>query len=216
MLQVTEEQASLAEAPPLEANQAFKAAVFPKPSHCTVKSEATTAITGLVSSIIVKVAEVVEAFPQASVAVKVTVAEPVAPQVSETEVKLLLQVTEEQASLAEAPPLEANQAFKAAVFPKPSHCTVKSEASVAITGLVSSTMVKVAEVVEAFPQASVAVKVTVAEPVAPQVSETEVKLLLQVTEEQASLAEAPPLEANQAFKAAVFPKPSHCTVKSEA
>jgi hypothetical protein len=43
--------------------------------------------------------------------VKVTVAEPVAPQVSETEVKLLVQVTFEQTSEATAPPLEANQAL---------------------------------------------------------------------------------------------------------
>ena len=45
---------------------------------------------------IVKVAEVVEEFPQASVAVNITEAEPVAPQVSETEAKLLVQVTFEQ------------------------------------------------------------------------------------------------------------------------
>ena len=60
---------------------------------------------------IVKVAEVVEVFPQLSVAVKVTVAEPVAPQVSETDAKLLVQVTFEQTSEATAPPLEANQVF---------------------------------------------------------------------------------------------------------
>ena len=90
-----------------------------------------------------KVAEVVAVFPQASEAVKVTVAEPVAPQVSETKVKLLLQVTEEQASEAEAPPLEVNQAFKAAVFPKPSHCTSKLEARVVIFGLVVSLIVNI-------------------------------------------------------------------------
>ena len=60
-------------------------------------------------------------------------------------------------------------------------------------------MVKVAEVVEAFPQLSVAVKVTVAEPVAPQVSDTETKLLVQDTIQQISEATAPPLEANQAL-----------------
>ena len=60
---------------------------------------------------IVNVADVVEEFPQASVAVKVTVAEPVAPQVSETDAKLLVQVTLEQTSEATAPPFEANQAF---------------------------------------------------------------------------------------------------------
>ena len=164
----------------------------------------------------VKVAVVAALFPQASVAVKETVAAPVAPQESETEVKLLVQVTEEQVSLAEAPPLEANQAFKASVFPLPSHCTSKLEACTEITGFVVSMMVKVAVVAALFPQASVAVKETVAAPVAPQESETEVKLLVQVTEEQVSLAEAPPLEANQAFKASVFPLPSHCTSKLEA
>ena len=50
-------------------------------------------IVGLVLSMIVNVAVVEELFPQLSVAVKVTVAEPVAPHVSENEVKLLLQVT---------------------------------------------------------------------------------------------------------------------------
>ena len=148
---------------------------------------------------IVKVAVVEELFPQLSVAVKVTEAEPVAPQVSETEVKLLLQVTEEQTSVAEAPPFEANQAFNAAVFPFPSHCTSKFEACVVIVGLVLSIIVNVAVVEDEFPQLSVAVKVTETEPVAPQVSETEAKLLVQVTLEQISEATAPPLEANQAF-----------------
>ena len=60
---------------------------------------------------IVNVADVVEEFPQASVAVNITEAEPVAPQVSETEAKLLVQVTFEQTSEATAPPFEANQAF---------------------------------------------------------------------------------------------------------
>ncbi|WP_291135461.1 hypothetical protein [Flavobacterium sp. UBA7663] len=43
---------------------------------------------GAVLSMIVNVAEVVEVFPQSSVAVNVTVAEPVAPHVSETDAKL--------------------------------------------------------------------------------------------------------------------------------
>ena len=95
----------------------------------------------------VKVAVVAALFPQLSVAVKVTEAEPVAPHVSETEVKLLVQVTFEQLSLAEAPPLEANQAFKASVFPLPSHCTSALEACTKITGLVVSMMVKVCVIV---------------------------------------------------------------------
>ena len=52
-------------------------------------------------------------------------------------------------------------------------------------------MVNVAVVAVLFPQESVAVKVTEAEPVAPQVSETDVKLLDQVTFEQLSRADPP-------------------------
>ncbi len=56
------------------------------------------------------VAVVGVAFPQASVAVKITVADPVCPQPSLSVVKLFVQVTAEQLSVAAAPPLEANQA----------------------------------------------------------------------------------------------------------
>jgi len=49
-------------------------------------------------------------------------------------------------------------------------------------------MVNVAVVVLAFPHSSVAVKITVAEPVKPQSSESVVKLWLQVTAPQASVA----------------------------
>ena len=48
-------------------------------------------------------------FPQASVAVNSTVAEPVKPQSSDKPVKLLVQVISEQLSLAIAPPLAFNQ-----------------------------------------------------------------------------------------------------------
>ena len=82
-----------------------------KPSHCTSKLEAAQQQSQDCSSMIVKVAEVVEAISQLSVAVKVTVAEPVAPQVSETEAKVVLQVTEEQVILVEAPPLSQIQAL---------------------------------------------------------------------------------------------------------
>ncbi len=68
---------------------------------------------------------------------------------------------------------------------------------------------KVAVVGVALPQASVAVNVTVAEPVCPQPSLNKLKLLVQVTPEQVSVAEAPPLEANQACNWAVLPLPSH-------
>src|SRR6478672_12138053 len=118
----------------------------------------------------VNVADVVVAFPQLSVAVKITDADPVCPQPSLNAWKLLVQVTDEQASVAEAPPLEANHACKAAVFPAPSHSTEALTACVVIDGAVVSVIVKVAEVVAAFPQLSVAVKITVAVPVCPQPS----------------------------------------------
>ena len=152
-----------------------------------------------------------EAFPQASVAVKVTDALPVDPQRSESDEKLLLHETPEHTSDAVAPPLEANHAVNAAVFPAPSHSTVWFEADV-IDGTVVSTIVKVAVLEEALPQASVAVKVTDALPVDPQRSESDEKLFVQETPEHASDAVAPPLEANQAVSAAELPAPSHSTV----
>ena len=79
---------------------------------------------GVVSSIL-NVAEVEEELPQSSAAVKVTVAEPVAPHKSESAEKLLLNVTPLQISLALAPPFEANQAASWAELPAPSHSTVK-------------------------------------------------------------------------------------------
>ena len=52
--------------------------------------------------------EIVElAFPQLSLAVNVTVADPVAPQLSESALKSLFHVTSAQLSVAEAPPFEA-------------------------------------------------------------------------------------------------------------
>ena len=110
----------------------------------------------------VKVAVVVVKFPQASVAVKVTVSVPVAPQSSLRPVLSLVQVTPEHASDALAPQLFANHAAKAPEGSDvPSHSTVLSEAATSIVGFAVSSMVKVAVVVVKFPQASVAVKVTV-------------------------------------------------------
>ena len=171
--------------------------------------------TGAVVSSMVKVADTLLLLPQSSVAVKVTVAEPVAPQSSLNATKLLLQVTPLQISEAVAPPLLFNHAFRASALPAPSHSTVSSEAAV-ISGLVVSSIVNVAEEELLFPQSSVAVKVTVAEPVAPQSSLKPSKSLLQVTPPQISEAVAPPLLFNHAFKAAVLPAPSHSTVSSEA
>ena len=140
------EQISEATAPPFEANHAFNSAVFPEPSHSTVRSLECVVIAGTVKSTMVKVAVLAEVFPHSSVAVKITLAEPVAPQRSLRQVKSFVQVTDpEQISEATAPPLEANHAFSAAVFPEPSHSTAWSVAGVVITGTVTSTMVKVAE-----------------------------------------------------------------------
>ena len=125
--------------------------------------------TGSVVSSMVKVAETLLALPQSSVAVKVTVEEPVAPQSSLKPSKSLLQLTPPHKSEAVAPPLLFNQPFKASMLPMPSHSTVSSEAAV-MAGLVVSSMVNVAVVLLALPQSSVAVKVTAAEPVAPQSS----------------------------------------------
>ena len=61
-----------------------------------------------------------------------------------------------------------------------------------------SSIVNVAVVFESFPQSSVAVNSTVAEPVAPHKSDRLVKLFDQVTFPQLSVAVAPPLLANQA------------------
>jgi hypothetical protein len=71
-------------------------------------------------------------------------------------------------SLADAPPFDASQAANAVVLPAPSHCTVASFAAVVIVGGKLSMMVNVAVVGVLLPQESVAVKVTVALPVAPQ------------------------------------------------
>ena len=98
--------------------------------------------------------------PQASVAVKVTVAAPVAPQSSLNASKSLLQVTPLQASEALAPPLLASHASRSAALPAPSHSTVASAAAMSMVGAVVSSIVNVAGVLLLEPRASVAVKVT--------------------------------------------------------
>ena len=87
----------------------------------------------------VKVADVVEELLQSSVAVKVTVADPVAPQPSLNALKSLVHTTGPlHTSEAAAPPLLANHAAKAAVLPAPSHSTVALLASVSMLGGVLS------------------------------------------------------------------------------
>ena len=183
--------------------------------HSTTVVGVYASNTGAVVSSIVKVADTLLLFPQSSVAVNVTVAEPVAPQSSLKPSKSLLQVTPLHTSEAVAPPLLSNQAFNASMLPMPSHSTVWSEAAV-MSGLVVSSIVKVAVELLKLPQSSVAVNVTVAEPVAPQSSLKPSKSLLQVTPLHTSEAVAPPLLSNQAFNASMLPMPSHSTVWSEA
>ena len=130
-------------------------------SHCTVSSVGSDSLNvGAVVSSIVNVAVVVLVFPQPSVTVNVTVADPVAPQVSDKAVKSLDQEIAEQSSEAEAPALEFNQSCKAVSFPKPSHSTFKSPASIVIVGAILSIIAYVADVVIELPHSSVAVKIT--------------------------------------------------------
>ena len=80
--------------------------------------------------------------PAQSVTVKVTMAEPVAPQSSLKPAKSLLQVSanpaaSSQLSVAVAPPWLSNHAFNAAMLPMPSHSTVSSEAAMIAGAVVS-------------------------------------------------------------------------------
>ena len=162
-------------------------------------------------SSMVNIAVVLDVFPQASVAEKMTVAPLVDPHVAVMASKSLLHVTPLQTSEAEAPPLFASHASTSAVFPKPSHSTVMLEASTT-AGPSMSSIVNTAIELAALPQASVAVKVTVADPVAPQSSLNELKSLVHVTSPQASIAVAPPLLAIHASSSPALPVPSHATV----
>ena len=170
---------------------------------------------GAVVSSMVNVAVVVLVLPQSSLAVNVTVSLPVAPQASLRPVLLWLQVTPLQASVATAPPLLDNQAVKAAVFPPPSHSTVWSEAAVVMFGSTLSSMVKVAVTVLALPHSSVAVKVTVADPVAPQPLLKDVKSLVQAMSASAvqlSVADAPAWLSRKLSNSIWLPAPSHSAV----
>ena len=115
----------------------FRSSTFPLPSQSTVKLVATISIVGGIVSSIVNVAVVDAEFPHPSVAVKVTVAEPVSPHSSESSLKLFDQLTAEQLSVAVAPPCVANQLLRSSIFPLPSHCTVKFEPPVTTGGTVS-------------------------------------------------------------------------------
>ena len=125
---------------------------------------AAMSMAGAVVSSIVNVAVVLLLLPQSSVAVKVTVAMPVAPQASLKASKSLLQVTSLHASEALAPPLLVSHASRSAALPAPSHSTVASMAAMSMAGAVVSSIVMVCEQlteVAMLPQASVAVAVKV-------------------------------------------------------
>ena len=111
-------------------------------------------------SSIVNVATVLVALPQSSVAVKVTVAAPVAPQASLNASKSCDQLTPPHASVAEAPPLLANQAVSSSPLPAPSHSAVASIASVTSGAVVSETT-KTCACSDSFPAQSKAVQVRV-------------------------------------------------------
>ena len=123
-------------------------------------------------SSIVKVAMVVDSLPQSSVALKMTSTAPLPAQVIPRPVKLLLQVMSLQSSSASpAPPLDANQADRSPVLPRPSHSTVTSVAGLKMAGAVVSSMLKVACVSVELPLTSVTVKVTMTSDAPPQVGD---------------------------------------------
>ena len=167
--------------------------------------------TGAVVSSIVNVAEVVAVLPHASMAVKVTIAAPVAAQSVLRDSKSFVQSTPLHKSVAAAPPLASSHSARSDALPVPSHSTVRFIASSSITGETVSSIVNAATEVIEFPQSSVAVKITVAPPVAPQSSLKALKSLLHVTFPQASEAEAPPFEASHELSSAALPAPSHST-----
>jgi hypothetical protein len=102
----------------------------------TVTSAGAAGATGAVVSFTVNVADVVAVFPQASVAVNTTVT--AVEQSADNVLKLFVHVTDEQVSVAAAPPFEASHAAIAPLFPEPSHSTAMLEAFVVITGGVTS------------------------------------------------------------------------------
>jgi hypothetical protein len=82
---------------------------------------AGTVKAGAILSMIVNVADVELALPQASVAKKVAVPVPVAPHPSERPPKEYVHVTAPQLSVADAPPCVLRKVVKAVVLPDPSH-----------------------------------------------------------------------------------------------
>src|SRR5437868_7847632 len=126
-------------------------------------------MVGIVLSVMVSVRGQLLWLPQASVAVKMTVAEPVRPQPAVKPLKSLVTTALPlHVSLAVA---LASQALIWAVLPAPSHSKTALVGQLMV-GLVVSVIVSVRGQLLWLPQASVAVKMTVVEPVRPQDGES--------------------------------------------
>ena len=85
------------------------------------------------------------------------------------------------------------------MLPMPSHSTVESEAIISSDGFVVSSIVNVAVVELALPQSSVAVNVTVADPVAPAIVAQGIVVVAPGNTAASIRSVAPPLLASQSF-----------------
>src|ERR1051325_11229174 len=141
------------------------AAPLPAPSHSNT-ALVVQVICGAVVSCTVTVRWQVLWLPQASVAVKVTVAVPLAPQPSLRAVKSFVTTALPQVSVALA---KASHAAICAALPVQSHSNTALVGQV-ISGKVVSCTVRMFVQRLWLPQASVAVQMTVALPLAPQPS----------------------------------------------
>jgi hypothetical protein len=169
-----EVQSSTATAPPWVFNQVFNALEESSSEQSTLKGEAWVVIRGGWVSVTVKVAVVEEELvgvPHPSVTVKVTGPEVALHPLGALPTKLSDQTSwaeDWQSSTAIAPPWLDLQVLNA-VVEEEEHSTPWLAAGVVIRGPLVSLMVKVAEVVAALPQLSVAVYTTTTESEHPRV-----------------------------------------------
>lgn len=128
-------------------------------AHCTLAVGGADGATGGVESFTLIVAEVVAELPHASVAVKITFTAP--EQLFGIDAKLFVHVTVEHESEATAPPFEANQLCTDPPLLL-SHCAVRFEAGVVITGgVLSCTLIVCVAVEELQPSDAVQVRIIV-------------------------------------------------------
>ena len=156
-------------------------------SHSIFKSAGTVNVGAVVSATVI-FCETDDEFPQSSINVHVltiVILQGLELSILSTPVALILFM---QLSLAVNWPGLGTSSI---------HWKVKSFGALGATGLVVSLLLNVAVVDVEFPQPSVAVKVTVADPVSPHPPEREVKLLVQIIAEQSSVAVAPPFVSSQ-------------------